>query len=42
MAALVRQIMAHCRARLAAEDAARELARDEQAAGLPRGQVAAD
>ncbi len=42
MAGLVRQIMASLRARLALEDAARELARDERAAGLPRGQSAAD
>ena len=34
--------MAECRARLAAEDAARELARDQQAAGLPSEQSAAD
>ena len=34
MAALVRQMMAECRARLAAEDAGRDLARDGQAAEL--------
>ena len=42
LAALVRQMMAECRARLALEDAARERARDEPAAGLPRELPAAD
>ena len=43
MAALVRQLMAHCRAPLAAEDAAREVARDGQgAAGRAGEQAVAD